>query len=227
MTASLIVLGACVAPPSNVDAGSQNRFVERFIDLAVGRDGSSTDGTLIRWCAPIAYRVSGFLPAHRASVLTGQFRDLSALTGIAARPADPANYFVHIPLRRVEGDLVLDRLPYLSRRARRKLGRARCFFVLNVGGDGCIRRADVVLPRELSDGEFEHCATEELGQSMGLPNDAGPPEESIFAEGSTLLDRSEADTLFLRLLYHPDLRPGMDRATLARTVPDLLPGLKP
>ena len=224
MTVSLMALGSCAAPPSNVNDGSQNAVSERFVEIALGREGTSREGTLIRWCAPLRYRVSGFLKPRRAALLAQEFRELTDLTGIATAPATAPNYFVHVPLRRVEGDLVLDRLPYLSRKARRKLGRARCFFALQVAPEGCITRADVVLPRELSDGEFEHCATEELSQSMGLPNDADH-DRSIFSEDSTLLDRSALDSLLLRVLYHPGLSPGMDRNAVEEALPAVLDDL--
>lgn len=225
VTAIMLFLSACATPHGSPGQGGDSGLAEQFLDVSLGREGTSVDGKLIRWCGPIGYRVSGFLTAVKSASLENEFSKISDLSGVAVSQSDPANFFVHVPTDRREGDLIIENLPYLSRLnrpLRLRLGRARCFFVLEVDAASCIKRADVVLPRQLNAGEFQHCAAEELSQAMGLPNDAARDPQSLFNEESEGLFRTETDDLFLRTLYHPDLEPGMNRDQLRERLPAIL-----
>ena len=229
MTALMLVLGGCAAPEGAGYRDGGAGLPEQFLDVALGREGSSVDGKMIRWCTPIGYRVSGFLTPAKSGSLESEFARIADLTGVPISRSDPANFFVHVPQDRREGDLIIDNLPYLSRLnrpLRLRLGRARCFFVVQVDTASCIVRADVVLPRQLNTGEFQHCAAEELSQAMGLPNDASGDPQSLFNDDSEGLFRTDADDLFLRCLYHPDLSPGMDREQLRARLPAVLSALQ-
>lgn len=228
VTAFILMLGACAAPQDGRRAEGESALVEQFLDISLGREGSSVDGKMIRWCAPIGYRVSGFLTPAKSSSLESEFAKISDLTGIPVTRSESANFLVHVPSDRREGDLIIENLPYLSRLnrpLRLRLGRARCFFVLQADSANCIVRADVVLPRQLNTGEFQHCAAEELSQAMGLPNDAGRDSQSLFNEDSEGLFRTETDDLFLKVLYRRELTPGMDREQLRARLPAVLSAL--
>jgi hypothetical protein len=102
----------------------------------------------------------------------------------------------------------------------------KCFAKYNAAASGpdafLIRSAAVFIPHDVPS-FFQRCVSEELAQSMGLPNDIqdspitrfndtfdGPPELTVF------------DEMFLRILYHPSIRPGQGGEELRNTVLPLI-----
>lgn len=89
----------------------------------------------------------------------------------------------------------------------------KCFFYYEKepsGPDSSLIRSAVIFIPNNQPNHFQRCVTEELAQSMGLPNDildspitrfndnfVGPPDLTIF------------DQMFLRILYHPSIQPGL------------------
>ena len=53
------------------------------------------------------------------------------------------------------------------------------------------------------------CVHEELAQGLGLANDSPYARPSIFNDDDEFALLTAHDEILLRLLYHPDLTPGM------------------
>ena len=53
------------------------------------------------------------------------------------------------------------------------------------------------------------CFHEELAQGLGLANDSPAARPSIFNDDEEFALLTDHDASLLRLLYHPDLTPGM------------------
>ncbi len=66
---------------------------------------------------------------------------------------------------------------------------------------------------DITDSEKKrHILREELTQSLGLSNDVLHDRSSIFYYGiSTTTNNNRDDKEIIRLLYHPNMRPGLDR----------------
>jgi hypothetical protein len=63
---------------------------------------------------------------------------------------------------------------------------------------------------------------EELYNGLGPVQDTAlRPDSIIYAEYSTPQRLSDVDELLLRLLYHPTLQPGMDRAACSEAIQQL------
>ena len=56
-------------------------------------------------------------------------------------------------------------------------------------------------------------AAEELAQGLGLANDSPYARPSIFNDDDEFATLTRQDELFLKILYHPQLQPGMSIET--------------
>ena len=80
-------------------------------------------------------------------------------------------------------------------------------------GEGVIQRGKVLIATDsTTQPERTHMIREELTQSLGLFKDSWEHSDSIFYEGWTTTDKyGPLDEATIRLLYQPQLVPGMDR----------------
>jgi hypothetical protein len=82
-------------------------------------------------------------------------------------------------------------------------------YALSDGGSGAYSRAFAVIRAEHPDLLRLSCLHEELTQGLGLPNDSPRARPSIFNDDEEFALLTDHDELLLRILYSPDLRPGM------------------
>jgi hypothetical protein len=82
-------------------------------------------------------------------------------------------------------------------------------YALSDGGSGAYSRAFAVIRAEHPDLLRLSCVHEELTQGLGLPNDSPRARPSIFNDDEEFALLTDHDELLLRILYSPDLRPGM------------------
>lgn len=69
----------------------------------------------------------------------------------------------------------------------------------------------------------KHILREELTQSLGLPNDLSNDKNSIFYNGLTSVNSYIwSDILIIRLLYHPNMAPGLDADRVDYTLRGIL-----
>ena len=87
------------------------------------------------------------------------------------------------------------------------------FFRVWFDGEGVIQRGKVLIATDsTTQPERTHMIREELTQSLGLFKDSWEHSDSIFYEGWTTTDKyGPLDEATIRLLYQPQLVPGMDR----------------
>ncbi len=118
--------------------------------------------------------------------------------------------------------------PY-NRRLARRLGRAACIGLYSrVKETNEIRKAVVIIPVDFAyeRGIFFHCVVEETTQVLGLPNDSGKIDISIFNDYTRRDDLSWHDKLLLRILYHPRMKVGLPRARALGVARSILPELR-
>jgi hypothetical protein len=82
-------------------------------------------------------------------------------------------------------------------------------YALAAGNSGTYTRAFAVIRAEHPDLLRLSCLHEELTQGLGLPNDSPRARPSIFNDDEEFALLTDHDELLLRMLYSPELRPGM------------------
>ncbi len=80
------------------------------------------------------------------------------------------------------------------------------------GNSGAYTRAFAVIRAEHPDLLRLSCLHEEMAQGLGLPNDSPRARPSIFNDDEEFALLTDQDEMMLRILYSPELRPGMSAA---------------
>ncbi len=89
-------------------------------------------------------------------------------------------------------------------------------YALSEGSSGAYTRAFAVIRAEHPDLLRLSCMHEEITQALGLPNDSPRARPSIFNDDEEFALLTDHDEALLRILYSPELRPGM---TLSEATP--------
>lgn len=99
-----------------------------------------------------------------------------------------------------------------------------CFGNINVNRDHEISKAVVIIPtdRARAYGKLPACIVEELTQVMGLVNDSVDVYPSIFNDKSIDDELSQHDIRLLQILYHENIKAGMQRAEVMPIVKELI-----
>ncbi len=99
-----------------------------------------------------------------------------------------------------------------------------CFGNFNVNRDHEIYKAVVIIPtdRARAFGKLPACIVEELTQVMGLVNDSVEVYPSIFNDKSIDDELSQHDIRLLQILYHQNIKAGMQRAEVMPIVRELI-----
>lgn len=215
---------ALVSPAASPD----EEMAEEFVVVALGREmGGSESPAVQKWVQSVRVGLFGGTELQRKAA-RGQIAELAHITGhpmALVRENGTAggnvNFSVHLPAREEIPALLKSTYPD-SPRIRRRLVRTNCFFGYRTSAGDEILSAHVVVPDDLSAAKFRHCLAEEMSQAMGLPNDDSGISGSIFNDRNTGDVLSAKDRLFLKLLYRPEIRPGMKRAATVTAVRALL-----
>ena len=220
------------------DAGEEIPFTDRmlaenFMRIALfdeyRRSGSGfvrqeTASLLRRWEVPvrIAIRFGASVPPDRQATDRARIASFAArLSQITGHPilmdeANP-NFFIHVVSedeREALGPQVRAVLPGLSAGDVAGItGMPRttyCLvYALSAGNTGAYTRAFAVIRAEHPDLLRLSCLHEEMAQGLGLPNDSPRARPSIFNDDEEFALLTDHDALLLRMLYAPELRPGM------------------
>jgi Protein of unknown function (DUF2927) len=183
-----------------------------------------TESQLRRWEVPIrvGIRFGATVPPDRQATdrarISSFVSRLAAVTGhpMAVDDRNP-NFFLHIVSedeREALGPTVNATLPGLSPgdvAGITAMPRSTyCLvYALSEGGSGAYTRAFAVIRSEHPDLLRLSCLHEELTQGLGLPNDSPRARPSIFNDDEEFALLTDHDELLLRILYNPNLRPGM------------------
>lgn len=211
-----------------------------FLTIAMAVESTPTqtaqDKPLSRWEGPIRYKIygGGATPEDRRRIARFMTR-LGALSGIDIRAADDR---INLPIfildraeqrARVRATATIDRasVRFVNRFLARDIPNSPCRGSLSTDRSGAIVFAVVLIHAETSGRLREACVEEELAQSMGLTNDDPEVRPSIFNDDQEFALLTDHDAALLRMLYDPALRPGMDRAEVARRLPGVVDRLPP
>ncbi|MBY0351475.1 MAG: DUF2927 domain-containing protein [Tabrizicola sp.] len=215
---------------------SDRMLAENFLRIALFdeyRPGSGgfvraeTESILRRWEGPvrIGIRFGASVPPDRQATDRARIASFAArLSQITGRPISvddrAPNFFIYIVSedeREALGPTVRAALPSLGPGEVAGItGMPRttyCLvYALAEGNSGTYTRAFAVIRAEHPDLLRLSCLHEELTQGLGLPNDSPRARPSIFNDDEEFALLTDQDELLLRLLYSPELRPGMSAA---------------
>jgi hypothetical protein len=203
-------------------------YIERsFYKIALNNEYESGQQVLRRWEEPIRYHILFEDLPNNAMVQTlvkTHFDHLAAITGVSIRAVKTqrqANFLVVLTR-----DRHYQKSIQTHTRAREPglHTDSHCMASIQVSGDGRLRQAQVVIPLDhaMQRGLLPACVVEETTQAMGLPNDADDVTPSIANDASRLDLLTGLDYVFLKLLYHPQLRAGMSQTALQQRLPTIL-----
>jgi len=183
-----------------------------------------TASRLRRWVVPIrvGIRFGATISEDRQATDRARIASyLSRLSGLTNHPmsVDEANpnfwiYIVSEDEREALGPKIRAALPSLS--ATDVAGitamprSTYCLvYALSEGTSGAYTRAFAVIRAEHPDLLRLSCLHEEMAQGLGLANDSPRARPSIFNDDEEFALLTDQDELLLRILYSPELRPGM------------------
>jgi Protein of unknown function (DUF2927) len=183
-----------------------------------------TQSNLRRWEGPvrIGLRFGPSVPPDRQATDRARIASfvarLARITGHPMSVDDRApNFFIHIVSedeREALGPTIRATLPGLSAADVAGITAMQrttyCLvYALAEGNSGAYTRAFAVIRAEHPDLLRLSCLHEELTQGLGLPNDSPRARPSIFNDDEEFALLTDQDELLLRILYSPELRPGM------------------
>jgi hypothetical protein len=222
-------------PGSEIPVGA-DRLTENFLRIALfqeftrGREGikrSETASPLTRWRDPVrvAVRFGPSVPADRQATdrarIASYLARLSQVTGhpIGLNDAAP-NFWVFIVSedeREAMGPtlqgLGIGIAPDVIQSVTRMSQTTYCNVFAISGAESHVHRhAVAVIRAENPDLLRLSCFHEEIAQGLGLPNDSPRARPSIFNDDEEFALLTDQDELMLRILYSPELRPGMTAA---------------
>ena len=191
---------------------------------------------LQRWEGSIrvSLQIGASVPPDQAAAdrvtVSSYLSRLSRLTGLPITLDDRnPNFFIHIGSvneRAALGPKLTQELPGLTapqvQAATNLPSDAYCQALSQSEGASPIySRAAVVIPAEHPLLLKQACLHEEIAQALGLTNDSNLARPSIFNDDQEFAFLTRMDELMLRILYSPELRPGMS-AEQARPVVETL-----
>lgn len=191
---------------------------------ATGFVRQETASRLRRWVVPVRVGIrfgATIAPDRQATDRARIASYLSRLAGLTGHPMsiDDANpnfwiYIVSEDEREALGPKVRAALPNLSAAdvdGITNMPRSTyCLvYALSEGTSGAYTRAFAVIRAEHPDLLSLSCIHEEMAQGLGLANDSPRARPSIFNDDEEFALLTDQDELMLRMLYNPELRPGM------------------
>jgi len=220
------------------DAGAEVPYTDRILAenflrialfteyrrAAAGLVRAETEGELRRWEDPVrvGLRFGASVPPDRQAtdraLVASYLARLASITGhpIGLDDSDP-NFLIHIVSedeRMALGPRLRAAIPNLSAgdvAGITNLPRTTycVVYALSEGSAGAYTRAFAVIRAEHPDLLRLSCLHEEIAQALGLPNDSPRARPSIFNDDEEFALLTDHDELLLRILYSPELRPGM------------------
>ena len=210
------------------------RLADNFLKIALyqeftrGRGGITREETaspLTRWRDPVrvAVRFGASIPADKQATdrarIASYLARLSEVTGHPMSLSDASpNFWVYVVSEderealgpELQG-LRIGIAPDVIRAVTGMSQTTYCNVFAISGAESHVHRnAVAVIRAENPDLLRLSCFHEEIAQGLGLPNDSPAARPSIFNDDEEFALLTDQDELLLRILYSPELRPGMN-----------------
>lgn len=181
-----------------------------FEEIVFGSEFQNLEPIVRKWVEPIRIRVFGDPTARDLDALFHTIRDLKSISS-------------GIPPIQVVSENQNVSLHFLPKSEFHKFGPqkelAEGYFFIRFNDRHEIYQGRILISTEsnLTQVERNHLVREELTQTLGLINDSPLYLDSIFQVEWTLTEAfSELDKELIRMLYHPEVKCGMDREALLK-----------
>ena len=197
----------------NIDTPAPDGLAERFEAVAFYDEFSDRERPLYRWAGPIRIAVDG----DYRNAVNSLAKEISDLTGLSVRLVQRADQNPNLTIvieewARLDALIVQTGSFFGDVAALRRFTCAATFHESQVNlGTGRIDAAFVFIDEGLGPTEIRRCLTQEITQTLGLPNDIDDPDGTVFSSYSRRETLSESDRRMVRILYDPRLTPGMTR----------------
>lgn len=186
------------------DTVTSNEAIAYFLDIALGTEYGNADPVIRKWQGSINIQVKGSPTFEDEQTLQAVVAELQQLTGltITLDSADPNMTLYFVPESEFS-DYDPNYIPI-------NLG----FAWIGWNSHDVIHQARILITTEgISQTERNHLIREEVTQAIsGCMKDSDDYADSIFYQAWTqTTEFSSLDRDVIRLMYRPDIQPGMDR----------------
>jgi uncharacterized protein YgiM (DUF1202 family) len=183
--------------------------LDYFLEVALGSEFGASDPRVRKWKDPVRIKVIGSPTAEDRWTLTRVVSELRGLTNLdislVDRDANVEMYFApQSQFSRIEPN-------YRPRNSG---------FFWTWWNNYEINRARILISTtEVNQRERAHLIREEVTQALGLMRDSDRYSDSIFYQRWTdVTEYSELDKAVIRMLYQPQVRPGMTRSQVVQAL---------
>jgi hypothetical protein len=232
---AVLLLASGVPSRAEAPSGADAAVLDAFAKIAFGNEFvAEPDPRLQKWVRPIHWRAFEYaaLADPERAFLARHMARLQRLTGHDFVPAESwqeANFIIlFVPEDRYEATVERYLAPG-RRHLLPRLAATACLGVLrNHRVTFEIEHAVAIIPidRARARGLATSCIAEETTQLLGLLNDSDEVAGTLFNDRGDARDLTMLDELLVRLLYHPQLRPGMRRSEALGVAREVLPSLR-
>ncbi|MPQ77433.1 DUF2927 domain-containing protein [Hydrogenovibrio sp. JE_KL2] len=203
-------------------------YIEKaFVEITLKDEYRATDMHLRKWTSPIRYYIDfyGLKPYPLAiNMINAHMRQLTHITHHSIAQThikQEANLIIYLSKDR-DYKTVIEK--YTGNKVQDLSRESNCMGTFKQSQSHVIIGATVVIPIDyaMSQGLLPSCIVEELTQVMGLPNDSDWVYPSVANDVSKVELLSGLDYLFLKMLYSPQLKPGMNLIETKKVVKKLI-----
>ena len=213
------------------DAALTNeRILANLIEVVFGSEFVGEEVDFVRkWDGPMRIAIYAKDPARYRDLVLPHLQRLHELTGLDIELVDSQSPGENAHI------LILGREQFYAY-ANDHLGAGKdprtnsflaCFGFFKAGDGGRITEAFAVMPSFIGEDEMRSCVVEEVTQVTGLPNNSFDIAPSIFNDDDEFQDLTWQDELFLRVLYDPRIKSGMDHQAFEAAARRIIAELRP
>ncbi len=191
-----------------------------FVTVALGSDFGSGIPVVKKWQKPVKIFIKGSYTDDHLSELESVINDINdLLTGFMTveqvQDSTDSNMIAFFGSKSEYINLFPE--------AQHELNNAIGFFVIHHNKNFEIESGHIFIDVHNTTIQIQkHILREELTQSLGLPNDIGLPNSMFYDKPSNTTTYSNEDKELLRMLYRPEILPGMNEGTVRSVITDLL-----
>jgi hypothetical protein len=195
-------------------------FIKRaFYEVVLKSEYETGVRPLAKWVHPLRVYVIHDVPdkALHLELLKSHFQQLTTLTQLNisfVTERNQANFVVYFTKQSKWKSIVRQEMGEQS--AQNTFGSI-CMFGIGVNRiDNSISKAVAVIPVDQAreHGKLISCIVEEITQALGLANDSDRAFPSVFNDRTPEDYLSPLDVILTRLLYEPEIKPGMTKNQL-------------
>lgn len=216
-------IGIAYATTDATNHWKNRHYIENsFYDIALHGEFEKLPPVIRKWRGPLRVWVSSSAgnAAQQRWMVATHLKQLSAITGLPVEfvpRRDLANVHIFFAGNRDLHQVVAHEM---SAMGSREIDQSMCLSQVRYNRRDEITRGTVVIPvdRARKYGKLIPCVVEEVTQMLGLFNDSKTVYPTVFSDITKNDKLTGLDYVLIRLLYSPQLRPGMDYAQAAPVI---------